>query len=165
MRRRTIALTCLCALLALAACAKGDNNASAGTNTAAAPATMPAPEPAAAPALSLGDVAGKWNMRAVPETGDTTPTVYVMTATSDTSGWVFAFANGLTVPAHVAVSGDSLLIHAGPYASVRRKGVQVTTDGMLRRQGDAIVGTTVAHYKTTKPDSVLHLNVQGTRAP
>jgi hypothetical protein len=166
MRNRALGLTCFCATaFLLAACAKG-NNASGTENAATTPAATPAPEAAPAPAaaMSFADVAGKWNVRAVPETGDTTPTNYVLTATGDSSGWSIAFPNGLTVPAHPSVSGDSIVLHAGPYASVRRKGVQVTTDGVLRRQGDSLVGTTVAHYKTTKPDSVLRLNVQGSRA-
>lgn len=161
MRHAMLGLICLCCTAALLACAKS-NNTSATDTAETTPAAMPAPAPA--PALSLGDVAGKWNMRSVPESGDTTPTNWVLTATADSSGWKIAFPNGLTVPAHVLASGDSITMHAGPYASVRRKGLQVTTDGVLRRQGDRLVGTTVAHYKTTKPDSVLRLNVEGTRA-
>ena len=163
MRQRMLCFTCLFALAALVGCAKS-NNANAGSNAMTTPAATPAPEAAAAPAISLADVAGKWNMRAVPESGDTTPTVYVLTATADPAGWTIAFQNGLTVPAQVSAAGDSIVMHAGPYASVRRKGMQVTTDGVLRRQGDALTGTTIAHYKTTGPDSVLRLNVQGTRA-
>jgi hypothetical protein len=164
MRNRVLGLTCFCATaFLLAACAKG-NNASGTESVATTPAATPEAAPAPAAAMSFADVAGKWNMRAVPESGDTTPTNYVLTATGDSSGWSFAFPNGLTVPAHPSVSGDSIVVHAGPYASVRRKGVQVTTDGVLRRQGDSLAGTTVAHYKTTRPDSVLRLNVQGSRA-
>lgn len=166
MRRRMLGLTCLCVAVALVGCAKS-NNASAGNNAETTPAmaAAPAPAPAPAAAISLADVAGKWNMRAVPASGDTTPTLYVLTAAGDTSGWSIAYPNGLKVPAHVSTSGDSILIHAGPFASVRRKGMQVTTDGVLRRQGDGLAGSTLAHYKTTKPDSTLRLNVQGTRAP
>jgi len=164
MRHRMLGLTCLCCTaVLLAACAK--SNDTSATNTAeTTPAAAPAPAPAPAPAISFADVAGTWNVRAVPETGDPTPTNYVLTATADSSGWTIAFANGLTVPAHVSVSGDSILVHAGPFSSVRRKGVQVTTDGVLRRQGDKLVGVTVSHYRTTKPDSVLRLNTEGTRA-
>jgi hypothetical protein len=124
-------------------------------------APAPAPPPAAA---SLADAAGTWNVRSVPEAGDTTPTTYVLTATAD-SAWKIAFPSGLVVPAHAMAAGDSIVAQAGPFASQRRKGVQVTTETVLRRVGDRLVGTTVAHYKTAGADSVLRLRVEGTRAP
>jgi hypothetical protein len=52
-----------------------------------------------------------------------------------------------------------------PYESVRRKGVQVTTTSAFRRQGDKLVGTTVAHYKSGGADSVLRLRTEATKAP
>jgi hypothetical protein len=64
----------------------------------------------------------------------------------------------------VSVAGDSVVAEAGPYESVLRKGVQVTTDNTLRLKDGKLVGKTIAHYKTTKPDSVLELQVEGTRA-
>jgi hypothetical protein len=54
---------------------------------------------------------------------------------------------------------------AGPYASVLRKGVQVTTHGVLRLQSGKLVGLTVAHYKTAKPDSLRRIAMEGTRLP
>jgi hypothetical protein len=158
MRHRVLYLVPAC--VAVVACAKKEN-APADTTP---PAAATAPPPPAA-ALSLADVAGKWNFRAVPDSGDTTATTYVLTADPDSTKWTLKFQNGLTVPAHVMASGDSIILHSGPYASVRRKGVQVTTETVLRRQGDKLAGTTVAHYKTTKPDSVLHLHNEGTKAP
>lgn len=165
MRQRMLGLTALCSCVAaLAACSKRETPPA--DTLATPPATTPAPPaPTPAAAITLADVAGKWNMTSVPETGDTTPTKYVLTATSDSAGWKLAFPNGLTVAAHPMASGDSIILRAGPYASVRRKGVQVTTEGAMRRQGDRLVGTTVAHYKTTGPDSVLRLRTEGTRAP
>ena len=170
MRTRIPALSCLCCCIAvLAACAKSETQRAAESAAAAPPMAGPSAAPAAAPAgagaIALADVAGKWNMKAVPESGDTTTTTYVMTAMADSSGWKIAFPNGLTVPVHVVAAGDSIVTEAGPYSSVRRKGVQVTTHGVLRRQGDRLVGTTVAHYKTKGPDSVLVLRSEGTRAP
>ena len=164
MRRSTMVLVPLCAVAAAAACGKSDTPA-VDTTTAAAAATPTPPAPPPPAALALGDLAGKWNLRAVPDSGDTTATTYVMTAAADSAGWSLQFPNGQKAAVHPMVSGDSIVVHAGPYASVRRKGVQVTTDGVLRRQGDKLVGTTIAHYKTMKPDSVLHLHVEGTKAP
>ena len=151
----------LCAVSIIAGCAKPD---AAVTDTTTAVAAAPAMAPAAPMNISLADLAGTWNLVSVPESGDTTPTRLVLTATADTSGWTEKFANGLTVKAHVMASGDSVVMSAGPYSSVRRKGVQVTTDGTFRKQGDQLVGETVAHYKAKGADSVLKLRVTGTRA-
>ena len=69
------------------------------------------------------------------------------------------------MPAQITVSGDSVITETGPHASVRRKGVQVSTHAVFRKEGDKLVGTTTAHYKTKGADSVLVLRTEGTRAP
>lgn len=160
-RSRLIGLTC-CAL-ALAACGGGD--AEVADTMLADSAAMPMPAPAGV-TLSLADVAGRWNMRSVPETGDTTPTLYVLTATADSTGWSITFPNRQPEPTRVlAVGGDSLVLETGPYESARRAGVQVTTTTTLRMMGDSLAGTSVARYRTTGADSVLRLRSSGTRAP
>jgi glucose/arabinose dehydrogenase len=113
--------------------------------------------------FSLSDVAGTWNMRAVPQTGDTTPTIYQVEATADS--WTLFLPDREPMVAQTSVSGDSIIVDAGPYESVRRAGVQVTTHGVFRLEGDRLIGTTVAHYTTADADSVLRLDVEGTRAP
>ena len=161
----------LLALIALAGCSSKDRSAS---DTAAAVTAIPdsaagatmAATPAAPAPITLGAVAGRWDMRAVPESGDTTATTYVMTATADSTGWMMAFPDRAPVKLRiVAVGGDSIVAEAGPYASVRRRGVQVTTHSTMRMQGDRLMGHTVAHYKTAGPDSVLQLRTEGTRRP
>jgi hypothetical protein len=117
-----------------------------------------------AAAISLSDVAGTWDMRAVPVTGDdTTPTIYQVEATAD--GWTILLPDREPMVAQTTISGDSIMVDAGPYESVRRAGVQVTTHGVFRLDGDRLVGTTMAHYTTGDADSVLQLTVEGTRAP
>lgn len=156
------------ATLLVAGCAKRDQ---ATTDSAAGAAVTPAaatPAPAApAPrALSLADVAGKWQIRSVPEAGaDTTTRTYVLTATADTTGWMITYPSGLKVPVHVAVSGDSVIGKTGSYASQRRKGVKVMTESSIRLQGGKLVGTTIAHYAKAGPDSVLRLHIEGTKMP
>ena len=152
---------CCCAAL-LAACGKRDTGAAdtVADTVAAAPATA-APAP-----LSLSDLAGRWNVRAVPETGDTTPTTFVLNATADTTGWTMTFPGRRPIQTRVvAVGGDSVLTETGPYESARRKGVRVTTRVAWRLEGDRLVGTSTARYVTTGPDSVLRLRSEGTRAP
>jgi hypothetical protein len=162
LQRSTSIALCLCAAV-LAGCAKKDN--AAVDTTAMASSTETTTAPAAPAPINLADVAGKWNMRSVPTAGkDTSATTYVLTATANTSGWTLTFPNRPPVPAKVTVDGDSITIDAGPYASVRRKGVQVTTHSVNRLQGGSLVGTTTAHYKVKTADSVLTLNNSGTRA-
>ncbi len=156
LQRFTSIAVCLCAAV-LAGCAKKDNAAVDTTADTTATATAPAP-------VNLADVAGKWNMRSVPTAGDTTATTYVLTATSNTSGWTITFPGRAAIPMRVSAAGDSIMSDAGPYPSVRRKGVQVTTNGVMRLQGGSLVGSTTAHYKVKTADSVLTLNTAGTRA-
>jgi len=158
-----LSLACSATLL-LVGCAKTDE---AAKDSAAAVAAAPAPAaPAPTPALSLADVAGKWQMRAVPESGtDTSATPYVLTATADTTGWLITFPSGLKVPLHVMASGDSVIATGGPYSSQRRKGVKVTTETSMRLQNGKLVGTTIAHYSKAGPDSVLRLHAEGSKMP
>jgi hypothetical protein len=159
MRTVRVALSCSAVLL-ISGCAKTDQPA---TDTAAVSTPAPAPAPAS---LSLADVAGKWQVRAVPESGtDTTATTYVLTATAEPTGWMVTYPSGLKVPLEVQVSGDSIISKTAEYASQRRKGVKVKTEGTMRMQDGKLVGRTVAHYSTTGPDSVLHLRSEGTRMP
>lgn len=155
-----IATACLAAL---AGCAKSEDKAATDT---AAPATA-APAPAPAPkTISLADVAGKWSMRSVPESGDTTATTFTLTATGDTTGWTMTFPTGKPVPVRiVSVGGDSIVTESGPYASVRRKGLMVVTRSTFRMDGGRMTGHTTAHYQKAGPDSVLQLRSEGTRAP
>ena len=156
----------VCTAFLVAACAKKDNAAVDTSSTAASTAastTTAAPAPAPAN-INLADVAGKWSMRAVPTSGaDTSATTYELTATNSTTGWTITFPGRKPMPVQVAAAGDSIVITAAPYASVRRKGVQVSTTGVLRLQNGDLVGPTTGHYKTKTADSVLVLNVTGTR--
>ena len=142
-----------CCTAAVVGCAKTETKA---------PAVSQAPPP---PALALADVAGKWTVRGMNEAKDSTLVTYQLNATADTSGWTITFPNRKQpIPVRVTtVGGDSLVIEAGPYASVLRKGVQVSTHGVLRLQGGKLVGLTLAHYTTSKPDSVRRIAMEGMR--
>jgi hypothetical protein len=84
---------------------------------------------------------------------------------ADTAGWFITFPTGLKVPLHVMVSGDSVTSKTGVFASQRRKGVKVMTEGSLKLQNGKLVGTTVARYSNAGPDSVLRLRTEGTKIP
>ena len=155
-----------CGVAFLIGCGKSDDAADTDAKTTdSAAAAMSGSAMTAAP-LALSDLAGKWMVRATPQGGtDTTTTEFTLTATGTTEGWTFAFKNGPTVPVRVMVSGDSVVTDAGPYKSVRRKGVDVITHSSFRKDGDKIVGTTMAKYSAKGADSTLLLRAEGVRIP
>jgi hypothetical protein len=163
-----VAVACSTVLL-LSSCAKSDKAAkdSAAAAAAAAAATpAPAPPPAAPAALALADVAGKWQVSAVPTTGkDTSATKYVLTATADTTGWLITFPSGVKSPLAVVASGDSIMLKSGEFASQRRKGLKVMTETVVKLENGKLVGVSTAHYQKAGPDSVMVLRTEGTRVP
>ena len=158
LHRTTRIAVCTCVAV-LGGCARND---SATVDSSGATSSTTSTESGR---INLADVAGKWNMKAVPMSGDTTPTTYVLNAKANTSGWTISFPGRPPVPVTVSVDGDSVLLSAGPYPSVRRKGVTVRTFGTARLQGGNLVGNATAHYKGGGADSVLVLTTSGTRAP
>lgn len=150
MRRLAFAL----GAAALIGCAK----------TETPPAEPPAPPPAP-PAINLADVAGTWTVQARGEGSDSVLVTYTMTATATETGWMIMLPKRPPMPVMVTVSADSIMTSVGPYESVLRKGVQVSTMGVLRLQDGKLMGTTMAHYKTAMADSVVRLRAEGTRMP
>ena len=157
---RRFAFLCCCTATVLSGCGKSERPA--GETTAVATPAAAAPAPPAV--IHLADVAGKWNVRVLTQAGDSALLTFVLTATADTTGWTDAFPKGPTVPVRViTVAGDSIVTESGPHPSQLRKGVQVKTHTVTRLRGDTLVGTTVAHYRTQKPDSVMNTQLRGTR--
>ena len=144
----------LCCAAVLVGCSKADNAPAADSTATAAPA-----------ALSAADLVGTWNMKTMSETSDSVLVEYTVTATADPAGWMINLPNRPPMALRVAIAGDSVVIESGPYESVLRKGVQVTTRGVSRLVNGELVGTTVAHYATTTADSVVTLRTRGTKAP
>ncbi|MDQ3136381.1 MAG: hypothetical protein M3Q93_02210 [Gemmatimonadota bacterium] len=155
---RRIALCC-CAV-ALVGCNKPKEEP-AMESTAAMPETAAAPAP-----ITLADVAGKWNVKTMNESGDSTLATYELVASEDKSGWVLTFPKRKPIPSRVvAVDGDSIVLETGPFESVLRKGVMVTTRAVNRLQDGKMVGTITARYAGGGADSVRMLRSEGTRAP
>ena len=152
-------------ILLVAACAKREP--AANDTTAAMAADTAAPAAAAPAALSLADVAGKWQMRATPESGkDTSATAYVLTATADTTGWTMTFPKtGVSAKLHVTVAGDSIILKSDTFSSQRRKGAKVMTETTLRLRDGKLAGPTIAHYANAGADSVTMMRSEGTKAP
>jgi hypothetical protein len=141
---RTLAVASL--LLTLAACKKAD---------------MPPPA-----ADTMANFAGTWNVTSYNPAGDSI-TAFTLVATSSDSGWTITFPGRPAVPVRVlSRGGDSVVTQAGPYESVLRRGVQVTTHGVFRVSGDSVTGTTHASYSpATGADSTLTVTSRGVRAP
>jgi hypothetical protein len=148
--RKLVALGCVALALG---CGKKDEAPAADT-MAVAPAPM----------LNLSDLAGTWDMKTMPEGSDSVLVSYTVTATGTTEGWTINLPNRPPIPMRVSVSGDSLMLDAGPYESVLRKGVQVTTTTVSRLTGGKLMGRAVAHY-SVGPDSVVNLRTEGTKRP
>jgi hypothetical protein len=146
----------LCCAAVLGGCTKTEKQPAGDTG-----AVGEAPAPAA---ISLADVAGKWHVRGMSQAGDSTLVTFELNATPDPSGWTFNFPNRKPISVRVTTAGDSIMTEAGPYESVLRKGVKVTTRGVLRLEGGKLVGTTVARYAGSSRDSLL-VRTEATRAP
>ncbi|HSE53693.1 MAG TPA: hypothetical protein VLB00_15990 [Gemmatimonadales bacterium] len=147
----------LCCAAVLAGCSKPDATPAADTTAVAAPAPAP---------ISLAEVAGKWTVRTMAENSDSVLVTSEMTATADTSGWVTIVPGRPPLPTRVIeVAGDSITTEFGPFESVLRAGVQVTTRTVMRLRDGKLVGTLVARYVTTGADSVTRLRLEATRAP
>ncbi len=157
---RRIAL--VCSAFCLLACAKTE---SADADSAAA-AAMAAPAPAPAP-LTLAEVSGTWTVRVMPDVGDSTLLTYELTATADSSGWSIKLPDrAQAIPLHmVRADADSVMTSAGPYSSALVKGVNVTTESVVRLQDGKLVGRSVAHYSVKTADSVRTLRTEGMRKP
>ena len=147
-------------VLMLAGCAKSEP--AKDTTTAMAPAE-PAPAPAPAKTISFADLAGRWNFETRGDGADTMVTKAVVVATADSTGWVMELPTGKKVAQHVTVSGDSIMIKSDTYASMRRKGKQVWSEGVYRLENGKLVGTLIGHYANSGADSVLKLHSVGTK--
>ena len=154
MRRFSVVLV----LAALSACKPAEK-------PAAEPAMAPAPAPAAPAAINLADVAGNWTVKTMREGSDTVMITYTIAATADTTGWMVTLPGRKPMAMMVSTSGDSVMTSMGPYASVLRKGVQVSTNGSFHLVGGKLVGHMTAHYSVKTADSVVALRTEGEKMP
>jgi hypothetical protein len=118
---------------------------------------------AAAPSLTLADLAGTWNLQTISESGDTVKST--LTGTADASSWMVTIEGRDPVPTRVTVDGDSVITESGPFESVLRPGVMVTTQTVSRLDNGMLMGTIVARYAGAGADSVMRGTVHGTRVP
>jgi hypothetical protein len=121
------------------------------------------PAPPAAEPSPLAGFAGTWAMRVLSESGDSLAS-YELDATDTRDGWMIRFPGRDPIPMRVVdAGGDSVVTEAGPYESILRAGVQVTTRAVVHRQGDQLTGSTRAVYAGAGADSVANLRSDGRR--
>lgn len=122
-------------------------------------------EEAAPPGLTLSDLAGTWTMQATLDTPDTTVVSYTISGGVDAASWTITLPDRDPMPARVTVAGDSAVFEVGPYESILRAGVMVSTRSVGRLNMGRMTGTMVASYQTSAADSVVRGRFEGSRAP
>jgi len=129
-------------------------------------AAAPPPPPPAAPApINLGVVAGDWTVTVTPAASDSVLVTYKLHATAADTGWTITFPNRKPMAVQITTMGDSIMTTMATYESVLRKNTKVSVAGVMHLVNGQLVGTTTAHYTTTKADSVVNLKMNGIKAP
>ncbi len=128
-------------------------------------AAPPPPPPAAPAPINLADVAGDWTVAVMPAASDSVVLTYKLHATAADTGWTVTFPGRKPMAVQITTTGDSIMTTMAAYESVLRKHTKVSTNGVMHLVNGQLVGTTTAHYATTKPDSVVNLRMNGTKAP
>lgn len=135
------------------------------TKSEAPPAdTTIAASPESAPLAIPVNYAGTWTVTVMPEGKDTVLLTYPLVATNDKTGWKLTLPGREPMePRVISLDNDSVVLDNGPYSSVLRKDVTVSTHSTMHMEGDRLVGTTIARYNTRGADSVVNLRTQATR--
>jgi hypothetical protein len=111
----------------------------------------------------LSRAAGTWDITAMIGPRDSVVARYEMIATSTRDGWSAHLPNRDPLPVRVVeVGGDSVVFEIGPFSSILRAGMTVTTRTAAHYRDDSMTGRIVARYSTG--DSLIEKLV-GTRHP
>jgi hypothetical protein len=129
------------------------------------------PAPDAMPAdVTLNDFVGTWQGTVMPEGSDSVVAHIEMLATNRDDGWSFTIENAAnplqstTTPARVTVvGGDSVVVQAGPFASVLRENEPVSTHTVYRLRNGQLVGVIHATYERT--GEMIALRSEARRRP
>jgi len=116
----------------------------------------------------LAPFAGQWTVRSLAQNSEAALGSFRLMATPSTQGWSVVFQGRRdSMPMRVVTGGDSVVMRAGPYASVFRKGVTVSFEMVTRIVNGGIEGSEVVRYHggDAGPDSVVTFRLRGTRLP
>lgn len=142
----------LCALVLVAACDREDADDTAMDSTAMAPA------------MTAADLAGTWTFTVMPMDVDSVVAAGQFIAAGDPIVFTMELPDRDPMTATVTVDGDSVMITNGPYQSVLRDNVMVTTNGTYHMVDGRLEGIVTAHYAgVTTADSVVRLRSTMTR--
>lgn len=147
-------LTALLGCVAVAAACTAKESAPPADTTAAAPP---------APTVSLGHLAGVWNVTVKPADKDTVVATYILNNT-DTTDWTFMFPKGK--PIHEKITGyrgDTIVMETDWFDSAVRPGLKVRTNSLVWEQDNKLMGKVTAHYQNAGADSVRQLVSEGIR--
>lgn len=159
--RRTPFLALVCCAMTIAGCSKPAANVADTAKGEIVPQAAPVAKP-----LAAADLAGQWKINATPENNDTLVTHLVLNAVGDPATWTIMYPPNpkpMKVQS-VTFSGDSMVLDWGPYMSARKAGLKAVSHDVYRLVDGKLVGRSASHY-VTKPDSILRLHLEGTRAP
>ena len=111
----------------------------------------------------LDTFSGTWSVTAFGEGGDSLAS-YTLTAGADRSAWTMTFPGMAPIALHiVSTAGDSVVVRTDSYPSVLEPDVQVTSEAVMKVQGNQISGTWLSHRTVMGPDSVLRGTARGAR--
>jgi len=115
------------------------------------PATDPAPQRD----VTIADFVGMWEGTVMTQDSDAPVAHIEILASPREDGWSFTVvstvnpARSTTAPSRViSQGGDSVIVEAGPFASVLREGETVSTHSVYRLRGDRLEGTIHASYSS-----------------
>lgn len=157
--RRSSLFVIVCCAVTIGGCSKPAPRIAETATGEITPQAAPTP-------LVASDLTGQWKINATPEFNDTLVTHLILNATGDPSTWTIMYPPNpkpMKVQS-VAFSGDSMVLDWGPYMSARKAGLKAVSHDVYRLIDGKLVGTSASHY-VTKPDSIVRLRLEGTRAP
>jgi hypothetical protein len=106
---------------------------------------------------------GVWEGRSTVPPRDSVIAIYTLTVTADASGVRMKLPDrDPQTPRLVAAGGDSVVTETGPYDSVARPGLKVTTRTISHFRGDSLFGSFEARYSD---GSVTSGRTSGKRVP
>ncbi len=146
--------TALMITLALAACG--------GESSEAPPAeTDTAAEPMEVAETSLASLSGVWNLTAMI---DGTPDPIAVRVDAGADGvWTMTLPDREPMVVDVTMEGDSVIMVVPDYESVIRDGVTVSTRTAAVVDGDDMMGTITATYRSDDGDEVVGGTMEGSR--
>jgi hypothetical protein len=124
--------------------------------------SAPADEMPTAEAPTMAAFVGTWALTATIE-GTPDPVPVGVTGTAD-GAFTMTLPDREPMAVQVSMSGDSLVMMVPEYESVIRDGVMVSTRSAVVVDGDQMMGTLTATYRTPEGEEVVPGTITGSRS-